>query len=162
MLTFCQNSFAEQKIVVLDLKYVLNNSKAGKQAQEYLKKSFNDNQKKFADIEKSLKKEEAQLLEKKASMTQDEYIKSAEKLRKKVIKYQSTRRGALDKIATQRAEAKDKLLKKIDPIINDYIKNNNVSLVMDKINMLGGTSDLDITNDIVKILDKELPSLNLK
>jgi len=33
---------------------------------------------------------------------------------------------------------------------------------MDKVNMLGGTSDLDITNDIVKILDKELPSLNLK
>ena len=56
---------AEQKIVVLDMKYVLNNSKAGKGAQEYLKKTFNSNAKKFADMEKALKKEESDLLGKK-------------------------------------------------------------------------------------------------
>ena len=37
---FSTYSFAEQKIVVLDLKYVLNNSKAGKGAQEFLKKKI--------------------------------------------------------------------------------------------------------------------------
>ena len=30
------HTFAEQKIVVLDMKYVLNNSKAGKGAQDFL------------------------------------------------------------------------------------------------------------------------------
>ena len=40
------HSFAEQKIVVLDMKYVLNSSIAGKDAQEFLKKKFNDNAKK--------------------------------------------------------------------------------------------------------------------
>ena len=35
---FSTQAFAEQKIVVLDMKYVLNNSKAGKGAQEFLKK----------------------------------------------------------------------------------------------------------------------------
>ena len=39
----CTHSFAEQKIVVLDLKYVLNESKAGKGAQDYLKKTFDSN-----------------------------------------------------------------------------------------------------------------------
>ena len=43
-------SFAEQKIVVLDMKFVLNNSKAGKGAQDFLKKSYTDNQKKYNDI----------------------------------------------------------------------------------------------------------------
>ena len=46
---------AEQKLVVLDMKHVLNNSKAGKGAQDFLKKSFTTNQKKFADMEKALK-----------------------------------------------------------------------------------------------------------
>ena len=46
-------SFAEQKIVVLDMKFVLNNSKAGKGAQDFLKKSYTDNQKKYNEIEKS-------------------------------------------------------------------------------------------------------------
>ena len=44
----CTHSFAEQKVVVLDLKYVLNNSKAGKGAQDFLKKSLADNNKKFS------------------------------------------------------------------------------------------------------------------
>ena len=47
------------------MKHVLNFSKAGKGAQDFLKKSFTDNQKKFADIEQNLKKEEIDLLEKK-------------------------------------------------------------------------------------------------
>ena len=40
-LILCTHTFAEQKIVVLDMKYVLNFSSAGKGAQEYLKKTFN-------------------------------------------------------------------------------------------------------------------------
>ena len=49
-LLICTHTFAEQKIVVLDLKFVLNNSKAGKGAQDFLKKSFDVNAKKFLDI----------------------------------------------------------------------------------------------------------------
>ena len=39
LLLVSTHTLAEQKIVVLDMKYVLNNSKAGKGAQDFLKKS---------------------------------------------------------------------------------------------------------------------------
>ena len=39
-------ALAEQKIVYLDVKYVLNLSKAGKGAQDFLAKTFKNNQKK--------------------------------------------------------------------------------------------------------------------
>ena len=65
----CTNSFAEQKIVVLDLTHVLNESTAGKGAQEFLKKTFNENTKKFSDIEEALKKEESDLLGKKTILS---------------------------------------------------------------------------------------------
>ena len=161
-LFFCSYSFAEQKIVVLDLKYVLNQSKAGKGAQDFLKKSFADKQKKYMDLEKTLKKEESDLLSKKTVLSKEEYTKKSNALRKKVIDYQSDRRSSLDKIATQRAQARETLLKKLDPILQAYIKENNISLVVDKKDMLGGNPDIDITNIIVEKLNKELPSLNLK
>ena len=161
-LLVCTYSFAEQKIVVLDMKHVLNLSKAGKDAQDFLKKSFTDNQKKFADIEQNLKKEEIDLLEKKTILSKEEYTKKTDTLRKKVIDYQSQRRASLDKIATQRARAREVLLKAIDPILNTYIKENNISLVIDKKDMLGGNPEYDITQTIVEKLNKELPSLNLK
>ena len=144
------------------MTFVLNESKAGKGAQDFLKKSFTDNQKKFIEIETSLKKEESDLLEKKNILTKDEYNKKTDSLRKKVIDYQSQRRAALDKIATQRVQAKEILLQKVTPILDSYMKENNISLVLDKKNTLGGNPEVDITKIIVEKLNKELPSLNLK
>ena len=161
-LLVCTYSFAEQKIVVLDMKYVLNFSKAGKGAQDFLKQSFTANQKKFSDIEQNLKKEEIDLLEKRTILSKEEYTRKTDALRKKVIDYQSQRRASLDKIATQRAKSRETLLKAIDPILNTYIKENNISLVIDKKDMLGGNPENDITQTIVKKLNEELPSLNLK
>ena len=156
------NSFAEQKVVVLDMKLVLNTSKAGKGAQDYLQKSFKDNQKKFTDMENKLKKDENDLLNQKTNITKEEYTKKSDNLRKKVIDYQSQRRSSLDKIAKQRAEARKALLEKITPILDNYIKENNVSIVIDKKNVIGGDATLDITDVIIEKLNKELPSLNLK
>ena len=161
-LIVCTHSFAEQKIVVLDMKYVLNNSKAGKDAQEFLKKSFNDNAKKFSDMEKALKKEESDLLGKKNILSREDYTKKSDELRKKVIDYQSQRRSSLDKIATQRAKSRETLLKEISPIVDAYIKENNISLVMDKKNMIGGLTEYDITKIITAKLDKKLPSLKIE
>ena len=162
LLLVCTYVSAEQKVAYLDMKFVLNNSKAGKGAQDFLKKSFTDNQKKFIEIETSLKKEESDLLEKKNILTKDEYNKKTDSLRKKVIDYQSQRRTALDKIATQRAKARETLLQKVNPIVDAYMKENNISLILDKKNTLGGNPEFDITKIIVEKLNKELPSLNLK
>ena len=161
-LLICTHTYAEQKIVVLDLKYVLNNSKAGKGAQDFLKKSYNDSIKNFAKMEKALKKEESDLLSQKTVLAKEEYTKKTDSLRKKVIDYQSQRRSTLDKIATQRAESRETLIKNINPLLNTYIKENNISLVVDKRHILGGGTDIDITNDIIEKLNKILPSLNIK
>ena len=162
LLLFCTHSFAEQKVVVLDLKYILNNSKAGKGAQDFLKKKFSNNAKKFLEMEKKLKKEENDLLTQKNALTKEEYNKKSNDLRKKVIDYQSARRASLDKITTQRAESRDILIKKIDPILVNYIEENNIYLIVDKKSTLAGKPEVDITKIIIEKLNKELPSLNLK
>ena len=161
-LLICTHTFAEQKIVVLDLTYVLNQSTAGNGAQEFLKKTFDDNIKKFSGIEKALKEEEKDLLAKKNILSKEEYGKNMNSLRKKNIDYQTERRSVIDKITMQRAKARETLLKKLKPILESYIKKNSVSLVVDKKYILGGGAESDITKLIVEKLNKDLPSLNLK
>ena len=109
-----------------------------------------------------MKKEESDLLEKKNILTKDEYNKKTDSLRKKVIDYQSQRRTSIDKITTQRAQARETLLQKLTPILDSYMKENNISLVIDKKNTLGGDPKVDITKIIVEKLNKELPSIKLK
>ena len=161
-LIFSTSLHAEEKIVILDLKYVLNESKAGKGAQDFLKKSYTTNIKKFKDIETSLKKEESDLLSKKTVLSKEDYTKKSDSLRKKVIDFRSQRRAAMDKITTQRTESRETLIKSITPILETYIKENNISVVINKVHTLGGNPENDITKIIVEKLDKVLPSLDLK
>ena len=161
-LLFSSNLLAEEKVAILDLKYVLNQSKAGKGAQDFLKKSYTNNIKKFKDIESSLKKEEQDLLTKKSVISKEEYSKKSDALRKKVIDYKSQRRSAMDRITTQRSESRATLIKSITPILEAYIEENNISVVINKANTLGGKAENDITKIIVEKLDKVLPSLDLK
>jgi len=156
------NANAEQKIVVLDLKYVLNNSKAGKGAQDFLKEKFKNNSKKFSDTEKKLKKEESDLLSKKNVLSKEEYKEKTNKLRKQVVEYQNNRRKSIDKISKQRKESRETLIKKLEPILDSYINENGISLVMDKKSMIGGSTKFDITNIIVEKLNKDFPSLKIE
>ena len=162
LLVFTSQVFAESKVVFFDMKFILNNSKAGKKAQDYLKKTYDSNQKKFLDLEKSLKDEEKKLLEQKSVLSNEDYQAKTDSLRKKVIDYQSQRRSSLDKIAKQRIDAKDQLLKKLNPMIANYMQENEISIIIDKKNVILGNAELDITNLIIEKLNKELPSLNLK
>ena len=162
LLLIYTHASAEQKVAYLDMKFVLNNSKAGKGAQDFLQKSYKDNQKIFLDEENSLKKEESDLLAQKTILTKEEYQKRSDNLRKKVRDYQSQRRTSLEQITSQRAEARKKLLEKLDPILKTYIKENDISLIIDRKNVLMGNTNLDITNIIVEKLNKELPSLIIK
>ena len=120
------------------------------------------NQKFFTNEENKLKEGERDLLKKKNIITKEEYQKKTDELRKKVIDYHSKRKLSLEKIARQRAEAKVELLKSLDPIIEKYINENNISIVLDKKNIIIGKDNLDITNIITERLNKKLPSLSLK
>ena len=162
LLAFSSQAYAETKVVFFDMKYILNNSKAGKTAQEFLKKSYDKNQKKFLNLETSLKDEEKKLLEQKNVLSNEDYQAKTDSLRKKVIDYQSQRRSSLDKIAKQRIDAKDQLLKTLNPMIANYMKENEISIIIDKKNVILGNAKLDITNLIIEKLNTELPSLNLK
>jgi len=161
-LFICTQTIAEENIVYIDMKQILNNSKAGKGAQDFLQKSFKEKQKKYADMEKKLKKEEEDLLGQKTVLSKEDFSKKVNALRKSVIDFQTERRAALEKIGVQKADARSSLLKKLDPILISYIKENNISVILDKKNILLGNAELDITKIITEKLNKELPSLSLK
>jgi len=157
----CTHSQAEQKAVYIDMKYVLNNCKAGKAAQDYLAKTFKENQKKFASTEKKLKEEESNLLGKKNDLSKEDYKKEADLLRKKVMEYQTSRRTAVEDIAKKRSDARKKLLDGLTPILEKYSKENGILLIIDKKYLVMGDTDLDITKVIIEKLNKNLPSIKL-
>ena len=64
------------EIYFVDIKQILNNSKAGKKAQTFLKKKFDDENEKLKKESVSLKKEESDLISKKKLISNEEYKKT--------------------------------------------------------------------------------------
>ena len=52
-------------------------------------------------------------------------------------------------------------MKIINPILTNYVNQNNIKLVIDKKNVLVGIKTLDITNTILDILNKHTNEKNL-
>ena len=161
-LLFSTQSLFTDTVYVLDVSKVLNASKAGKEAQEFLKKRIETDNKKFQSLEKKLLDKEKNIISKKNVLSNDEYKKQIESLRKEVSKLQSDKKNSLNYIARARAKARSDLIKTLNPILQEYMKSNNIRTVIDKKNVILADTKLEITSPIISELNKKLKSLNLK
>jgi len=82
-------------------------------------------------------------------------------LRKKVSSLQKERKNLLESVAKQRLKARNVLLKNLNPIVKDYMVEKKILMVLDKKNLLLADDSLDITKDIMALLNKKLKSIEL-
>ena len=92
----------------------------------------------------------------------DEYEKKIIIFRNKVIDLKKLGIKKANSLKKEKLEAKASLFDSITPIIVDYAKENSASIIFDKKNIVLGKSELDITKDILKILNAKIKNIKLK
>ena len=155
------NSFAENKVVYIDMNKILNESKVGVFVEKELTKTHETKLENFKKIEEKLKKEEIDLISKRNIMAREEFDTKVKSLNEEAQRYQDERRKWFDEITVKRNNARAEVLKTLDPIITEYFEQNQISLMLYKRNIAIGTSELDITDGIIDELNKKLPSIKL-
>jgi len=161
LLLFSLQTKLFSEIRYVDFKYVLNESKAGKKAQDYLKKKLENGVKDLKNKEKAIQDEEKKIIQQKKLISAEEYKKQVTKLREKVSSLQTQRNELLDSVAKQRSKARTELLKNLNPIIQDYMKEKRIRLVLEKKSILLADENLNITDEITDLLNKKLKSIKL-
>ena len=149
-------------IYFVDFSYILNQSTAGKGAQDFLKKKIKSENEKFSKLEKKILDDEKALIAKKNVLKNEEYKKQLTELRKRVATIQKDKRKFIADIDKKRSDSRKKLLSVLNPIMKDYMKTNNIKILVDKKNVLLGDSSLELTKQITDLLNKEIKSLDLK
>ena len=145
----------------LDFKYILNQSDAGKKAQTFLKNKLDNGVKALKKKEKAIQEEETKIIQQKKVISAEEYKKKVTGLRNKVNSLQKERNTLLSEVSKQRSKAKTELLKNLNPIIQEYMKEKNIRMVLDKKSILLADENLDITQDIIKRLNSKLKTIKL-
>ena len=159
---FCNNlSYAENLIVYIDMEKILNESKSGMSINKQLEKIHKINIKEFKKIEEELKKKEESIIAQKNILSKEDYAKKIKILRDNTNSYRKNRQEKINLLTKKRIESSAKLLSIINPILSDYSKVNNISIILQKKNVVLAKTDLNITNKIIDILNSKIESINL-
>ena len=150
-----------EKIVYIDMDKIMQISKAGKTAIEKINNQKKKDVNKFRKIEDDLKAQEMDLINKKNVLSTEEFNKKIETLTKKINDYRKLRQEAIDSSTKNRLNASADFANKIKPILAEYAGENNIDMVIQKKNIIMGKSSLDITNEILKIVDNKITNLKI-
>ena len=152
---------AENLTVFIDMDKVMNESTAGKSLISKLEKINQKNIKEFKTKEDQLREDENLLLSQKNILSEDNYTEKLNNLREKVTKYNKSKQEKINSLSKKKMNASAKLLSAIKPILSEYSKKNNISIILQKNNVVLGKTDLDITSNIIEITNTKIKSINL-
>ena len=161
LIFFISTNLSAQTPHYIDFQKILNESTAGKKAQNELKNRLSQTIKKLDKTQKDLQNQEKQIIQQKKLISAEEYKKKVDELRKKVSELQKNRSNALGKISKQRAKAKNELLKNLEPIIQKYMQEKQIRMVLNKKDLIQADNKLDITKDIMVLLNEKIKSVKL-
>ena len=161
-LLFYNNSLAEEKIVYLDVNFILAESDAGKYINSELKKINDKNVEEFKKIENSIKSEEDNLVKQKNILNEQEFNNKVNSLREKYKSYQELKNTKNNDLKTLRNNAGNQILKIINEILAEYSAKNKISMVMEKKNIVIGKTELDITKNVLELLNAKIKKVELK
>ena len=146
-------AFCNEPIVIVDIDFLLKNSKKGISIQKEINLESEKNLKFFEKEEKSLKEKENNISTKKNILSQNDFVKEVENFRKEVAAYNSEKSKKVQELNSIKTKKIGDLLKEINSILIDYSKKNNISTTLDKKYVIMTKKDDDITEKILKILD---------
>ena len=158
---YSSSSYSENLIVFLDMDKIMLQSKSGKSITVQLEKLHKNNITIFKQKEEELKNRETSIVSQKNVLSNEEFEKKINLLRKEANEYRIKRRDLINSLTKKRVDAQNKLIKTINPILADYSKKNSISMIIQKKNIIIGKSELEITGVILNILDNNLNTVDL-
>ena len=151
---FNNNSYSQDKIAFIDLNYVYSNSKIGKkiiQEIEIKKKNIN---KDFKDFQNKLENEKKNLINQKNVLAEDEYKKKLVSLENNLKKYNEIISQKNKDLLDYQNKSKNDFANKLKSTLEKYAKENSISMILRKEQLLIGINSLDVTKDILELVNK--------
>jgi len=150
------NANSHESVAYINLDRVFNDSETGKKIIAKLN-LINEKNLKEINLEKNkLKQKEEKLFKEKNILSQETFNSNFEKLKREIESFNNNNIESKKKITKVKNEELNNFLEKIQPILNNYMEQNSINILIDKKNIFIGQAKLDITDVILDILNKKI------
>lgn len=149
------------EIATINVQKILAESSAAKSAKKQIDTKREQYQKELKDLETRLQKEEKALMEQKSLLAPDALAKKQQEFAAEVGKAQQEVQKKRERLGEAYNSAVSDIQKAVIKIVEKLAKERNFKMVVPTNNVVYATSDLDITNDVLVQLDKDLQKVTI-
>ena len=154
--TFINSAISKENIAFVNIDYLIKNSNIGKKLLTDLNNKDKENFDNLKKKNKILEELESSIKKKKNIITEEAYNNEVIDFKKKFQEFTNEKNQIIKEFNDFKKKKLENIFKQISPVINEYMEENSVSILFDSKNIFMGTKELNLTEDILKKINKEL------
>ena len=153
---------AEQKIAFINMDKVISNSNSGISILNQLTDLKNKNSKFLENEKKKFQEKEKKLISQKNLITESDFQNKVDGLKLEIKSYNQNKNKLIAEFNKIKIDNTNKLLKLFDPILVKFSNDKEISIILQKKDIVVAKSELDITDEIIKIVNNEVKEFKIK
>jgi len=161
-LFFINSVNSEQNIAFINMDKVISTSNAGSSILKQLTDLNNKNLQFLKNEEKKFKEKETKLISQKNIISEADFQNKVNELKSEIKNYNQNRDKMINEFNKLKVDNTNNLLKLINPILLKFSDDKKISIVLQKKDLVVAKSELDITDDIIKIVNVQVKELKIK
>ena len=161
-LFFTNQAFSEQKIAFIDMDKIISTSKPGSSILKQLTNLNNKNLKFLTSEEKKFKEKETKLISQKNIISETDFKNKVNELKSEIKNYNQNRNKMLADFNKLKIDNTNNLLKLINPILVKFSNDKEIAIILQKKDLVVAKTQLDITDEVIKIVNSEVKEFKIK
>tara|TARA_Y100000591_G_scaffold55160_1_gene43693 strand:- start:340 stop:870 length:531 start_codon:yes stop_codon:yes gene_type:complete len=151
---YFNNAYAE--IFYIDIDRIINQTNVGKYINLEFENTKKKNNAKNIEIKNELKKREENLISQKNILDEKQFNNELNIFKKDVNDFNQLNQRKNKDMQNKLLNDKANFLKLIEPVLLEYVAENNITYLLQKKYIIVGHNDLNKTSDIIKLIDKKI------
>ena len=161
-LFFTNHTLSEQNIAFIDLDRVISVSKPGSSILKQLTDLNNKNLKLLNNEEKKFKEKETKLISQKNIISETDFKSKVNELKSEIKNYNQNRKKMMTDFNRLKIDNTNNLLKLINPILIKFSNDKEIAIILKKKDLVIAKTQLDITDEVIKIVNSEVKEFKIK
>jgi len=149
------SAYASQNVKFADIDTIVQNSKIGKKTLSKIENANKSNIEKLSNFQKQLKDRENEIKIKKNIISEEEFQKEIENLKSQLADFNKKKDLMVKDFSDLKNNELKALFDKINPIIQNYMNENSIDILINSKNIFIGSVKSDLTEALIKEIDNK-------
>jgi outer membrane protein len=146
---------------VIDLQRVLTQSQAGKSALEQLDQLKAKYRGELNKLQEKIRSEQEDLTRQQSILAPEAFEEKRRAYQRDASDLQQTVQDRNTDFELTEKRAQGEILRAVEGILKQYLFDHSISFIFDRVNVLMADSSSDVTEDVMRLLNKQLPAVKL-